>query len=130
MILTIDQEDLERGYSLGSNKFVSYTCNKKNEPTMREDCMKCPEYNPCAQEGQWCFVGALLMEYENKKLCADATLPNAANMAAPVMRDMSIVPIYFGEGQRVDVLKEDIVKSLEQEFYKSVMIPKGVLNER
>lgn len=41
------------------SKIVSYTCNKKNEPTMRKDCMKCPEYNPCAQDGEWCFVGVL-----------------------------------------------------------------------
>lgn len=47
------------------SNFVRYTCNKKNEPTMREDCKKCPQYNPCGKEGKWCFVGALVEEVEN-----------------------------------------------------------------
>lgn len=46
------------------SNFVRYTCNKKNEPTMREDCQKCPHYNPCGKEGKWCFVGALFAETE------------------------------------------------------------------
>lgn len=103
------------------SKFVRYTCNKKNEPTMREDCMKCPEYNPCAENGQWCFVGALYAEYENTKACDDMTIPISADMAAPVMRDMSTVRINLG-GAEVDVLKEDIAKSLKRELYKSLMI--------
>lgn len=110
-----------------SRKFVTYTCNKKNEPTMKEDCMNCPEFNPCAQDGQWCFVGALIMEYENTKACADVTMPNAANMVAPVMRDMSTVKIPVGNGQSVDVLRENIEKAIREQIYQTLALPKGVL---
>lgn len=102
------------------SRYVRYTCNKKNEPTLREDCESCPEFNPCAIEGQWCFVGALVAECENTKACADITMPNVANMVAPVMRDMSTVNIPIGNGQSVAVLKEDIERSIENAIYKSV----------
>ena len=102
------------------SRFVRYTCNKKNEPTMREDCSKCPDFNPCAIEGQWCFVGALVAEYENTKACADITMPNVVNMVAPIMRDMSTVNIPVGNGQNVAVLKEDISRAIESAIYKSV----------
>lgn len=109
-----------------SRKIVTYTCNKKNEPTMKEDCMKCPEFNPCAQDGQWCFVGALIAEAENTKACADMTMPNAANMVAPVMRDMSTVKIPVGNGQSVDVLKEDIARSIKDQIYQKIHLRKEI----
>lgn len=112
-----------------SRKIVTYTCNKKNEPTMREDCMNCPEYNPCAIDGQWCFVGALVVEAENTKACADIIMPNTADMVAPVMRDMSTVKIPVGNGQSVDVLREDIERSIEntirEELTAHLFLPKG-----
>lgn len=104
------------------SNYIRYTCNKKNEPTMREDCKNCPEYNPCGKEGKWCFVGALVTEAENKKACADVLMPLTENIASPVSRDMSIVKINFGDGQSVDVLKEDIVKSIQDEIYKGLRI--------
>jgi hypothetical protein len=41
-------------------------------------------------------------------------------MTMPIMRDMSTVKINLGNGQSVDVLREDIRKSLEDELYKSI----------
>lgn len=102
------------------SKYVRYTCNKKNEPTMREDCKNCPEYNPCGKEGKWCSVGALVTEAENKKACADMVMPSTENIVSPVMRDMSTVQINFGNGQSVDVLRENIKKALEKDIYKSI----------
>lgn len=111
------------------SRIVSYTCNKKNEPTMKEDCSRCPEFNPCAKEGQWCFVGALVAEYENTKVCAELTMPNTENAVAPIMRDMSTVKIPIGNGQSVDVLKEDVVKAIESELYESMGIRKELLKK-
>ena len=101
-------------------RFVRYTCNKKNEPTTREDCENCHEYNPCAKDGKWCFVGALVAEAENKRMSADMCEPVVQDMAMPIMRDMSTVTISLGNAQSVDVLREDIRKSLEDELYKSI----------
>ena len=101
-------------------RFVRYTCNKKNEPTMREDCKTCPEYNPCGKDGKWCFVGALVAEAENARKSSDMVEPMAQDMAIPIMRDMSTVTINLGNGQSVDVLREYIRKSLEDELYKSI----------
>ena len=101
-------------------RFVRYTCNKKNETIMREDCKTCPEYNPCGKSGKWCFVGALVAEAENTRTSADMCEPIAQNVAMPVMRDMSTVTINLGNGQSVDILRENIRKSLEDELYKSI----------
>ena len=101
-------------------RFVRYTCNKKNEPTRREDCKSCPEYDPCGKNGKWCFVGALVDEAENKRMSDDMIEHMAQDMAMPIMRDMSTVKINLGNGQSVDVLREDIRKSLEDELYKSI----------
>ena len=101
-------------------RFVRYTCNKKNEPIMREDCKTCPEYNPCGKDGKWCSVGALVAEAEKHRMSADMIEPIAQDIAMPIMRDMSTVTINLGNGQSVDVLREDIRKSLEDELYKSI----------
>lgn len=101
-------------------RFVRYTCNKKNEPTTREDCKTCPEYTPCGKDGKWCFVGALVAEAEKTRMSADLIEPMAQDIAMPIMRDMSTVTINLGNGQSVDVLREDIRKSLEDELYKSI----------
>lgn len=99
-------------------KFVRYTCAKKNEPTLREDCLRCSEYNPCAKDGQWCFVGALIAEHDS--VCTESVNPDFEDVAAPVFRDMSTMTINLGNGMEVDVLKEDIKKSFDRDFYKKV----------
>ena len=101
-------------------RFVRYTCNKKNEPKMMEDCKTCPEYNPCGKDGKWCFVGALVAEAENTRMSADMIEPMAQDIAMPIIRDMSTVTIKLVNGQSVDVLREDICKSLEDELYKRI----------
>lgn len=106
-------------------RFVRYTCNKKNEPTMREDCKSCPEYDPCGKEGKWCFVGALVAEAENKRMSENMCEPIAQDMAMPIMRDMSTVTINIGNGQSFDVSREDIIKSIEKELYKGLMLNYG-----
>ena len=92
---------------------IRYTCNKKNEPTMRVDCSSCPEYNPCGKEGKWCFVGALIKEAANTKKCTDAAMLSAEGNLYPVMRDMSTVTIHIGSNQEIDILREDIKKALK-----------------
>lgn len=87
---------------------------------MRKDCKTCPEYNPCGKDGKWCFVGALVAEAENEKMSADMCEPMLQDMEMPIMRDMSTVTINLGNGQSVDVLRENIRKSLEDELYKSI----------
>lgn len=109
------------------NKYVRYTCNKKNEPTMREDCKNCPEYNPCGKNGKWCFVGALVAEAESNEACVDVIMPLTENFIFPELRDMSTVTINFGNGQNVDILREDIKKTLNVE--NNVLNGKDINNE-
>lgn len=102
-------------------KYVRYTCVKKKMPVFREDCRSCPEYNPCEKDGYWCFVGVLVEEHD--PLCAEASIPTTENAAAPVLRDTSTVTINLGNGMEVDVLREDIKRKLERDFYKNVGLP-------
>lgn len=87
--------------------------------------MSCPEYNPCARDGQWCFVGALIAECENTKACSDLKMQNAANMVVPMMRDMSTVKISVGNGQSVEMSKEDIEKQIRETMTAHLFLPKG-----
>lgn len=98
--------------------FIRYTCNKKNVPVLRKDCEKCEEYNPCAKDGKWCFVGALIAEHD--QIFADCTMPIAESAAAPVLRDTSTVKINLGNGIKIDVLREDIKKQLALEQLNTV----------
>ena len=97
-------------------KFVRYTCAKKNEPTLREDCLRCSEYNPCVKDGQWCFVGALIAEHD--PVCAESVNLALEDVVAPALRDMSTITINLGDGMEVNALKEDIKKTIERDFYK------------
>ena len=107
------------------SEFVRYTCNKKNKPTMREDCMNCPEYNPCAKDGKWCFVGALIAECKNTELGSDMTIPSAANMVAPVMRDTSTVTINLGNEQTIAISKEDFEREIRNQICRLFDLPRG-----
>lgn len=98
--------------------FVRYTCNKKNIPVMRKDCEKCSEYNPCAEDGKWCFAGALVAEHD--PICAECSMPLAENASAPVMRDMSTITINLGDGVKLVIPREDIKKQIERELYKGI----------
>ncbi len=80
------------------SKEIRYTCVKKREPVFREDCMKCPEYKPCAIDGKWCFVGALIAEHD--PMVENISAPLIENAAMPVMRDMSTVDINLGDGKK------------------------------
>lgn len=102
-------------------KFVRYTCNKKNVPVMRKDCEKCSEYNPCAKDGKWCFVCALVAEHDAMFL--EASNEAAQNATMPVMRDMSTVTINLGAGMTVDVLREDMKKQLERDLLSHLHLP-------
>ena len=106
-------------------RFVRYTCNKKNEQTMREDCKSCPEYDPCGNEGKWCFVGALVAGVENTRMSENMCESITQDVAMPIMRDMSTVTINIGNGQSFDVSREDIIKSIEKELYKGLMLNYG-----
>ena len=99
------------------SEFVRYTCNKKNVPVMRHDCEKCSEFNPCARDGKWCFVGALAAEHD--PICAECIRPLTESAAAPILRDTSTVTINLGNGMEVDVLREDIEKQLKRDIYRA-----------
>lgn len=101
-------------------KQTCYICNKKNEPVFREDCKKCSEYNPCTEDGKWCFFGAIVAEHD--PLCAETVAPILESAAAPILRDMSTVTINLRDGMKVDVLREDIKNQIERELLSNLGI--------
>lgn len=94
------------------SKHIRYTCAKKKHPVLRKDCEKCEMYDPCAKDGKWCFVDALIAEHE--PMLSENAMGSCVNASAPVMRDMSTVTINLGNGMQVDVLKEDIRKQIRE----------------
>ena len=101
-----------------ASDYVRYTCNKKNEPTTREECKECPEYNPCAIEGKWCFVGALVAKIEDEKACADAVMVNAERLAMPNAIDATSVNVFMVNIENRKTLRDDILKAVRKEIYK------------
>lgn len=102
-------------------KFIRYTCNKKNIPVMRKDCEKCSSYDPCAKDGKWCFVGALVAEHD--PVCAEFTMPLMESAAAPVLKDTSTVTINLGDGVTVDVLREDMKNQMKKDLLSHLSLP-------
>lgn len=102
-----------------SVKFVRYTCAKKNHPVLRKDCEKCSEYRPCAQDGKWCFIGALLEEQEKIQ---ESIIQMAA--ISPVERSSKgteTVTIFFGNGryESAEVPREDFKAALKKQMQKA-----------
>lgn len=98
---------------------IRYTCAKKKHQVLKKDCEKCKMYNPCAKNGKWCFVGALIAEHE-PVLSKSETGEASACAMAPVLRDQSTVTIHLGRGASVDVLKEKITEQIKKELYPSL----------
>lgn len=98
-------------------KHVRYTCIKKRIATTKKECEKCPEYNPCAKYGKWCFVGALIAE--NEQICCNNLSGMIESNTGKIMRDMSTVTINLANNTQVDVLKENILKNLKANFLQN-----------
>lgn len=101
------------------SKHIRYTCAKKKHPVLKKDCEKCEMYNPCAKDGKWCFVGALVAEHE--PAVSEITAGESALCAAaPVLRDQSTVTIHLGERTSVDVFEEDFMAQLKNSLNSSI----------
>ena len=84
---------------------------------MKKDCQECSEYNPCAKDGKWCFVGALIAESEQR--CCNNLSGMIESNTGKIMRDMSTVTINLANNTQVDVLKEDVLKNLKASFFQN-----------
>lgn len=89
---------------------MRYTCIKKKYPQFSKDCKECPEYNPCAKGGKWCFVGAM----ENERLISDAAAPTMQNAAAPVMVKHDYRDVKIAENTTVTIDLEELKKKLHR----------------
>ena len=98
------------------SKHIRYTCAKKEPPVLKADCEKCSEYIPCAKEGKWCFVGALVAEHK-PNLSENAAGEFAGSSAAPMPKERSTVAIYFDRKNSVGVSKEDF----DAQFKKALL---------
>lgn len=103
-----------------SVKFVRYTCAKKKHPVLRKDCEKCPEYRPCAEDGKWCFVGALLEE--NEPISESVVQSAAMSTLDRITKDTATITIFFGNGkyENAQVSREDFKAALKKEIQKGL----------
>ena len=91
---------------------MRYTCIKKKYPQFSKDCKECPEYNPCAKGGKWCFVGAM----ENERMIPDAKATLTESIAAPVMIKHDFRNAKIAESTTVTIDLEEIKEKLQQRF--------------
>ena len=96
---------------------MTYTCNKKSYPRFHDDCLKCPEYDPCAKGGKRCFIGAM----ENEKTVPDCCTPLAQNAAAPVLRPHDYRNIKIDESTTVTIDLEEIKENLHKSFMPNLL---------
>lgn len=102
-----------------SVKFVRYTCAKKNHPILRKDCERCSEYRPCAEDGKWCFIGALLID---KEQVGSAILQSAKiSQVERVLKDTTTVTVFFGNGryEGAEVSKEGFKAALKKQMQEA-----------
>lgn len=100
-------------------KHVRYTCAKKKHPVLKKDCEKCEMYKPCAKDGKWCFVGALIAEHE-PVLSENVSVESRSCTEAPVLKDQSTVTIYLDNKTSVDVSKDDFHSQIKKALYSSL----------
>lgn len=101
------------------SRHLRYTCAKKRHPVLKKDCEKCEMYDPCAKDGKWCFVGALIAEHE--PALSESTAGECVSCAAaPALRDQSTVTIHLGGGTSVDISKEDFAAQIKKALYSSM----------
>lgn len=106
------------------SRHIHYTCAKKEHPVLKKDCEKCSEYIPCAKEGKWCFVGALVAEHE-PNLSESVAGESVASSTAPVLRDQSTVTIHLDGCTSVDVSKEDLAEQIKKALLSSLSLNFG-----
>lgn len=103
------------------SRHIRYTCAKKKHPVLKKDCEKCEMYDPCAKDGKWCFVGALVAEHE-PALSESARGEATACAVSPVLRDQSTVTIHLDSTTSVDVSKEDFMSQIKKALGSSLNI--------
>ena len=101
------------------SRHIRYTCAKKRDPVLKKDCEKCEMYNPCAKDGKWCFVGALIAEHK-PAISESAALESVSCAAASVLRDQSTVTIHLGGGTSVDISKQDFAAQVKESLFSSL----------
>lgn len=94
---------------------MRYTCNKKSFPLFSKDCKNCPEYNPCAQDGKWCFVGAMENEHDIGVGNASTQVVQDAAMPALVKHDYRDVKI--AEGTTITIDLEELKENMRKQIY-------------
>lgn len=81
---------------------------------LSKKCRECPFKETC---------GKKRMEAEGylpEPMLASATMPSAAEMAAPVLREHDYRSVKVAEGMTLTIDLEELKKQMEQDFYKSV----------
>lgn len=101
------------------SRHLRYTCAKKKHPVLKKDCEKCQMYDPCAKDGKWCFVGALVVEHE-PALSSSAVGKASVCAAAPVLRDQSTVTIHLDGKTSVDISNEVLADQIKKALYSSL----------
>lgn len=101
------------------SRHIRYTCAKKKHPVLKKDCEKCEMYDPCAKDGKWCFVGALIAEHE-PALSTSAMGEASVCAVAPVLRDQSTVTIHLDSKTSVDMSKEDFAVQIKKALYSAM----------
>lgn len=91
---------------------MTYTCNKKAYPEFYKDCKNCPEYNPCAKDGKWCFAAAM----ENEHIVPGSCAPLMQDVAAPVMVKHDYRDVKIAENTTVTIDLEELKEKLQQRF--------------
>lgn len=91
---------------------MRFTCNKKAYPQFHKDCTNCSEYNPCAKDGKYCFVGAM----ENERVC-QPTRPKVmecASMPVLIPHDYRNIKVADNITVTIDIeeMKRKLSKSL------------------
>lgn len=91
---------------------MKYTCIKKKYPQFSKDCKWCSEYNPCANGGKYCFVGAM----ENERMMPDSVAPLMQDAAVPVMVKHDYRNVKVAEDTTVTIDLEELKENMRKQI--------------
>ena len=102
---------------------MRYTCNKKAFPDLKKDCLKCSEYNPCAEGGKWCFVAVAQMveKAESQKFIADQCVSKGQPICTSRVQLHDYRDIKIAENTTVTIDLEELKIKLNESYFPSML---------
>ena len=85
-----------------------------NLTRLSKKCRECPFKDKCSKKRMEAEA------YLPEPMLASATMPSAAELSVPILKEHDYQDVKIAEGMTVTIDLEELKKQMEQDFYKSI----------